>query len=186
MPGSHLRLWQGGLERSQRHAIQYAPMILRLTDTLARKLKVRPDTLHPLNANAFADWSLHLVRANRQQFVLAANTRSLYAAIAPLDGVVAPNVLEARVFAHLRSYMESDGLVFFYRRLVDNENEETIFSRPLNPQSIAALRDLGELVEYYLVDEAMEPDEVAQKINGTAMSVLRHKSPRDTFQTMGF
>ncbi len=161
-------------------------MILRLSDTLARKLRVRPDTLHPLNANAYADWSLHLVRANRQQFVLAANTRSLYAAIAPMDGVVAPNVLEARVFAHVRSYMESDGLVFFYRRLVDNEQEETIYSRPLNPQSTAALRDMGEMVEYYLAEEEMEPDEAARKINETPLSVLRHKSPRDTFQTMGF
>ncbi len=161
-------------------------MILRLTDTLARKLKVRPEMLHPLNANAFADWSLHLVRANRKQFVLAANTRSLYAAIAPMEGVVAPNVLEARVFAHVRSYMESDGLVFFYRRLVDNEQEETLFSRPLNPQSSAALRDMGELVEYYLVEEEMEPTEAAHKINETPLSVLRHKSPRATFQSMGF
>lgn len=161
-------------------------MILRLSDTLARKLKVRPDSLHPLNANAFADWSLHLVHARRKQFVLAANTRSLYATIAPLEGVVAPNVLEARVFAHVRSYMEADGLVFFYRRLVDNTQEETVYSRPLNPQSMAALRDMGELVEYYLTEEAMELDEAAHKINETPLSVLRHKSPRDTFQTMGF
>jgi len=161
-------------------------MILRLSDSLGRKLKARPVALHPLNANAFADWSVHYTQANRAALLIVANTRSLYTVIAPGDGIVTLQSLDARVFAYVKDRLYADGFEFLYRRLVEGDGETTIYSKPLNPQSVGALNDLAELATYYLSEAGLDEDGASRKINDTPLSALNHRSPRATFQSMGF
>lgn len=161
-------------------------MILRLTDTLARKIRFRPTAVQPLHVNAFADWSVHLFRAGRTPFLLAMNTRSLYTVVAPANGIVTPVTLEARLHAYLRSHLVSDGFEFFYRRLVDRGDDATIFSKPLDARSEATLADFSQLVEHYVAEEKLDPEEAARRVNSAALSALNHETPRHTFQTMGF
>ncbi|MCF6285432.1 MAG: hypothetical protein L3K26_09610 [Candidatus Hydrogenedentes bacterium] len=168
------------------HTLQYCPMILRLSYTLAQKTKARPTALHPLNANAFADWSAHYIHANGDAFVIAVCTRSLYTVVVPAAGIVTPVTLDARIYAYLKDYLVSDGFEFFYRRLVDRDDEETTLSKLLDAESAANLDDLGELVQYYLAEEGLSPEEAARKLNEIPLAALNHRSPRSVFKTMGF
>ncbi len=161
-------------------------MILRLSYTLAQKTKARTTALHPLNANAFADWSAHYIHANGDAFVIAVCTRSLYTVVVPAAGIVTPVTLDARIYAYLKDYLVSDGFEFFYRRLVDRDEEETTFSKLLDAESAANLDDLGELVQYYLAEEGLSPEEAARKLNEIPLAALNHRSPRSVFKTMGF
>ena len=53
-------------------------MIFRLSQKLNAKIEAGILTAHPLNENAFADWSAHLFVAGRTQYLLLSNTKSLY------------------------------------------------------------------------------------------------------------
>jgi hypothetical protein len=161
-------------------------MLLRLTHNLAKKVKARPVEHHPMHANAFADWSAHYLPAQDEPVLLIMNTRSLYTVIAPGDGLVNPVSFEARVFAYVKDALMSDGFEFFYRRLVDGDDEATVFSKPLDEASKAALDDVGELVLHYLSEEGLEREACAAKINEAPMSVLKQETPKRAFQTMGF
>jgi len=139
-----------------------------------------------MHVNAFADWSAQLLRAKRESFVLVMNTRSLYSVIAPASGIVTPLALEARLFAHIKSQLYSDGLEFFCRRLLDRDGEATLFAKMLNSRTEATLHDFSELAQYYLGEEELSLEATAGKINSTMLSLLDHSTPRHTFQTMGF
>ena len=56
-------------------------MIFRLSQKLAKKLKV--SSLKPASAdpNPFADWSAHLFTADRTQYLILTNTPSLYSMV---------------------------------------------------------------------------------------------------------
>ena len=161
-------------------------MILRLSYTLAKKIKAQPTALHPFSANAFADWSAHYIRINGKAFVIVMSTRSLYTVVLPAEGIVTPASLDARIYAHLKDYLLADDLEFFYRRLVERDEEATTFSKLLDAESAANLEDLGELLHYYMTEEGQGPEEAARKLNEIPLAALNHASPRAIFKTMGF
>lgn len=161
-------------------------MILRLSDTLARKLRARPVALHPLNVNPFADWTAHVTRADRTSLLVILNTRSLYTVVAPLEGIVTIQSMEARLFAYVKARLLDDGFEFLFRRLIDQDNEKTTFSKPLNAQSIGALEDVTELLQHYLTEAGLDADEAARKINEMPFSILGQLCPREAFKAMTF
>ena len=69
-------------------------MIFRLSQALAKKLKEGTLPAVPLDENPYADWSAHLFTADRTQYIIVANTQSLYSVvmygklIAPTSGSV--------------------------------------------------------------------------------------------------
>lgn len=158
---------------------------MRFSESVIRKIKTRPTVLHPLDANAYADWSVNYVKANRHAYLVGMNTRSLYTVVAPAEGIVTPVTLEARLAAYMKDYLEHDGFVFFYRRFIDRDGESATCSKLLNPASVALLNDISELVQYHLTEEDRSLTETAEIINAGPLSALGHKTPRQTFQTMG-
>lgn len=56
-------------------------MIFRLSQRLARKLKIDGLRSLPLNENPFADWSAHLFTIARTQYIIVVNTKSLYSVL---------------------------------------------------------------------------------------------------------
>ena len=62
-------------------------MILRVTAKLGKKIKHIPSEALPLDADPFADWSAHLFTAERRQYILLANTTSLYTVVMPGRGI---------------------------------------------------------------------------------------------------
>ena len=53
-------------------------MIFRLSQKLNDKIKAGPLPVLPLDDNPLADWSAHLFLADRMQYILLSNTKSLY------------------------------------------------------------------------------------------------------------
>jgi hypothetical protein len=161
-------------------------MILRLSDELARKIRALPVTQQPLNANPFADWSCHAFPSGRGQFILAANTASLYVVLFPGRRVTRPANLESALFAHLQERLLNDGFEFLYKRLIDTQGGDVLYARPLNLTAIGTLRDLAEIAAHYIEAERLTPDEAANRINTVSLAAANHHTPRDAFRSLSF
>lgn len=161
-------------------------MILRPCDTLARKISVRPTESLPLNANPFADWSCVLFRAARVQYILAANTASLYAVLFPGRRITRDALFESALFGHLQEHLFTDGFEFLYKRLIDSEGAQIQYSRPLNAATTGALQDLAELATFYLEADKLPPGAVADKINRSPLSAIGHAPPHHAFRALSF
>ena len=56
-------------------------MILRLSQKLNTKIKAGTLKAMPLDDNPYADWSCHLFTADRTQYIIMSNTKSLYSCV---------------------------------------------------------------------------------------------------------
>ena len=63
------------------------PMIFRLSQKLCTKIKAGKLSETPLDENPFADWSAHLFVADRTQYIIVSNTKSLYSTVLFAKGI---------------------------------------------------------------------------------------------------
>lgn len=159
-------------------------MILRLSESLSKKIRVIPTELRPLNANPFADYSCHFFTADGGQYVLAANTASLYAVVFPGQYLTRSTLFEDTFFEQLQGYIVGDGFEFLYKRLIGTQAAPICYSRPLNPLVSGAVRDLTDCAREYLDRKRHTLGEVTTLINQSPMPAIQHLRPRDAFRTL--
>ncbi len=70
----------------------------------------------PWVGNPYADWSCHLFTADRSQYILMSNTKSLYSCVMYGAGITDDSRFIERVLSTIREFMENDGQAFAYQR----------------------------------------------------------------------
>lgn len=159
-------------------------MILRLTAQLGRKVGALPTARLPLDENPFADWSGHLFRAERVQYVIVANTPSLYSVLMYGRGMTDDNRLLTRALANMREFMGDDGNGVLFDRFIGPTTGRITFSKALNRSVTGSLNDLVRLAKYELVERELSPYEASFVLNETPMSFLGYAHPRHAFRAM--
>jgi uncharacterized protein DUF6933 len=91
-------------------------MIIRVSLKLAKKLKISPSRPAPPESNPFADWSAHLLTADRTHYVIVTNTASLYSTV--FYGRELASQFLNRALDSIREFMVDDGFEFIFQRLV--------------------------------------------------------------------
>src|ERR1700734_1699777 len=93
-------------------------MIFRLSQKLNAKIKAGKLFALPLDENPFADWSAHLFVADRTQYILVSNTKSLYSMVLFGKGITDDSTFIERALSNLREFLADDGQQFVYRRFI--------------------------------------------------------------------
>jgi hypothetical protein len=164
-------------------------MIFRLSNKLSAKLKVGTVPSLPLDENPFADWSGHLFIADRTQYILLTNTKSLYSVVMFGRGITDDNFI-VRALSSIRDFMEADGLEFIYHRFIVPATGLVRFAKALNRSVTGSMNDLTQHAAYHLAGGEIAPFRVGTRLNETPMSALGHGGsdygfPRDVFKAMG-
>ena len=159
-------------------------MILRLSQKIAKKVKCSPQRTLPLDANPYADWSVHLFTADRTQYVLATNTASLYSAVMFGRGTTDDSVLIGRVLNAVREVMADDKLEFFYMTFIAPATGTVQFSKALNRSVIGSMNDMVSMAQYHLIGGEESPHGVSFRLNEMPMSVLDYRNPREAMKSL--
>lgn len=159
-------------------------MILRLSQKLAKKVKVNPAEILPPDPNPFADWSGHLFTADRAQYILLANTPSLYSAVMYGRGITDDSELFDHAMGFLRELMVEDGFEFLFRRFVAPAAKVVRFSKALNRSVTGSMNDLVYRAQVYLVEMELSPMETSSRLNDVPMSAFQYRTPREVFGAM--
>ncbi|QDU26350.1 hypothetical protein ETAA8_14280 [Anatilimnocola aggregata] len=117
-------------------------MIFRVTVKLGDKLAVAPTQVLPLAENRFADWSAHLFTAERKQYLIVANTKSLYSVLMPARGITNDQLFVERFLECLQADLENDEVGQIFQRILQPNCGQCHFSKPLNPAVTTSLNDL--------------------------------------------
>ncbi len=108
-------------------------MIFRLSQKLNTKIKIGDLTPRPLDENPYADWSAHLFLADRTQYILLTNTKSLYSTVMYGKGIANDSRFISRALDSIREFMQDDGQQFAYhRRVVSHPRRGVTFAKALN------------------------------------------------------
>ena len=116
-------------------------MILRLSQKLNTKIKSGTLRAMPLDDNPYADWSCHLFSADRTQYVIVTNTKSLYSCVMYGRGITNDSMFIERALSSLREFMEDDGQTFVYQKFIAPASGRVSFAKALN-RSVTLWRSL--------------------------------------------
>src|SRR5437762_11984048 len=106
-------------------------MIIRLSQKLCTKIKAGSLTTIPLDENPFADWSAHLFVADRTQYILVSNTKSLYSTVINGKGITDESRFIDRALSYLAEFLADDVQQFVYRRFVAPASVTVRFAKAL-------------------------------------------------------
>ena len=165
-------------------------MILRLSQKLNTKIKAGPLPALPPDENPFADWSAHLFLADRTQYILLSNTRSLYSTVMYGKGITDDGRFIQRAMSNLREFMEHDGLEFIHRRLIAPVSGSVRFAGALDRTVTGSMNDLINHAKALLVEGESSPFDVGFRLNDVLLSAIapskaeKYGKPREALKSM--
>jgi hypothetical protein len=164
-------------------------MIFRSSQKLNAKIKAGPFGALPLGENAFADWSAHLFTADRTQYIILSNTKSLYSTLLYGAGITYDGRFINRALDSIREFMEGDGQAFAYHRFIVPSCGTVRFAKALNRSVTSSINDLIFHATVWLTEGEMSPYDVGFKLNDIPFSSLAgpgggYGNPRETFKAL--
>ena len=165
-------------------------MIFRLSHKLNTKIKAGPLPPLPLDENPFADWSAHLFVADRTQYILLSNTKSLYSTVMYGKGITDDRRFIERALSSLREFMEDDGQAFVYRRFIAPASGTVRFARALDRAVTGSMNELIVHATALLVEGELSPFDVGFRLNDVLLSAIaasgteKYGKPREAFKSM--
>jgi hypothetical protein len=159
-------------------------MIFRLSQKLATKLKEGSLSSLPLDDNPYADWSAHLFTVARTQYIIVANTRSLYSVVMYGQGITDYSQFISRALNALNEFMEDDGQSFVYQRLIAPTSSSVKFAKALDRSVTGSINELVKFATNYLEDDETSPHEVGFRLNEVPFSSLAYANPREAFKAL--
>jgi hypothetical protein len=165
-------------------------MIFRLSQKLNTKIKAGTLPTLPLDENPFADWSAHLFVADRTQYILVSNTKSLYSTVLFGKGITDDSHFIERALSSLREFMQDDGQEFVYRRFIAPASVSVRFAKALDRNVTGSMNELILHATHMLAEGELSPYDVGFKLNDVLLSVIalskseKYSKPQEAFKAM--
>jgi len=164
-------------------------MIFRLSQKLSTKIKAGTLGTLPLAENPFADWSAALFVADRTQYILLSNTKSLYSTVMYGKGITNDSAFIERALSSIREFMEVDGQEFVYYRFIVPATASVQFAKAQDRSVTGSMNDMIRHATYWLAQSDFSPFEVGFRLNEIPMSALARSGspygiPRDAFKAL--
>jgi hypothetical protein len=147
-------------------------MIFRLSQKLNTKIKAGPLKALPLHENSLADWSAHLFAADRTQYILLSNTKSLYSAVMFGKGITDASHFIERALSSIRDFLEADGQEFVYHRFIAPSSASVRFAKALDRSVTGSMNDLIGHATEWLAQGDVAPFAVGFRLNEMLLSAL--------------
>lgn len=165
-------------------------MIIRLTQKLCDKIDGGPLNTMPLDENPFADWSASLFTADRTQYILVCNTKSLYSTAFYGRGITDNNWFIKQCISSIQEFMEADGQAFVYRKFVASADGSFTFAKALNKSVTGSINELIRMAQVILQDGDVSPFDLGFELNDMLISSIapskaaKYGKPKEAFKAM--
>lgn len=165
-------------------------MIIRLSQKLAKKIKVTRLVEEPLDKNQYADWSANVFNVERTQYIILCNTKSMYSCVMYASGITSDSTFIKRALSLIREFMEDDEKLSVYEQNIIPASGSVTFAKSLNRSVIGSMNELVLAATYALQSEEVAPHSVGTFLNGTLLSAIaadgdrRYGTPREAFERL--
>ncbi len=143
-----------------------------------------------LDENPFLDWSAHLFVADRTQYILLSNTKSLYSTVMYGRGITDESQFLDHAFGSLREFMQQDGQEFVFRRFIAPSGGTVQLAKALDRTVTGSINELVFHATAMLVEDGLSPYEVGVKLNDLLLSAIassksaKYGVPREAFKAL--
>jgi len=154
-------------------------MIIRLSQKLAKKIKVGKLVEKPLDQNQYADWSANIFNVGRTQYIILSNTKSLYSCVMYAKGINNDNTFIQRSLSLIREFMEDDGKEAVYEQHIIPATGTVTFAKSLNRSVIGSMNELVMAATHVLKPEDMAPQDAGTYLIDLLLSAIAGDEDRD-------
>lgn len=158
-------------------------MIIRITEKLGKKIKVKPVETLPQAENAFADWSANLFTIRGVQYIIASNTATLYSVVCLGRGITSTREFEAAICSAIQRLMAEDGLGGAWNERILTETKSFVYSKALNREVTGSMNDLIKRAKFYISEQGITlVSDVSRKLNNMPLSYVKYANPGMLFK----
>lgn len=154
-------------------------MIFRVTQKLAKKIKVVPATSLAPHDNPFLDWTVHLFMVSRWQCIMLTNSKCLYSVVMAGKGVSSKKSLVEQGLKALREYMALDGTGYLFEPHAEPHVDSVTFCKTGDRRVLGSMNDLIHNAKVYLLEMGLPMPLVNMRLNEMPMSVLDFRNPKE-------
>jgi len=147
-------------------------MILRLSQQLARKVKVPHLSQLPAAEDPLTDWSAHVFNVSRTQYILISNTYSLYSTVMFSRGMKDTHELIVGALVAIRDTMEEDGLLSAYMQRIVPASGVVQFGKAFSRSVTGSVNELIATATLFMADDDLSPYDAGQRLNDILLSIL--------------
>lgn len=153
-------------------------MIFRITQKLAKKIKVAPSTEVVTADNPFLDWTGHLFYANRVNYIILTNSHSLYTVLFVGRGISTEKEFIENALRSMRDYMVIDKTGSIFNLYIKPHAGHYTFGKANDKHVLGSMNDLIFQAKVDLISLRLPLLVVNQRLNETPMSYIGHTHPR--------
>ena len=159
-------------------------MIFRPTAKLAAKLKIEALETLPLDPNPLADWSATMFSANRLQYLLVANTRSLYSLLLVGQGLTNGHKFSEALIESLRNALAKAGLAHRFQDEIESSCQVVRFAKAHDRSVTGSMNDLVFHAKADLIADGRTSQDTNVRLNEIPFSSLDYRHPVEVFRSL--
>ncbi|MCX6831038.1 MAG: hypothetical protein NT028_02765 [candidate division Zixibacteria bacterium] len=153
-------------------------MIFRVTQKLAKKIKVVPTTSFQPHDNPFLDWTAHLFMVSRRQCIMLTNSRCLYSIVLTGKGITSEKSFVEQGLKDLRDYMVLDGTAYIFDVNLEPQVDSVTFCKAGDRRVLGSMNDFIYQTKRYLLEMGLPVPLVNMRLNEMPMSMLEYRHPK--------
>jgi len=156
-------------------------MILRVTEKLSKKLKTGPIKKDKRDPGAFLEWYANLFTANRAQYILVTEAKSLLSIVMYGRGVVNDNIFISQFLSFLHEYLDEKGFRLIFERVIAPNSGRITMSKTASKSILGSMNDMVSMSKFTLQIEDVSPFDLTEMINKTPFKAIDYQSPLEAF-----
>ncbi|ABA88720.1 hypothetical protein Pcar_1474 [Syntrophotalea carbinolica DSM 2380] len=157
-------------------------MIIRLTQKLAKKIKVFPTDAAPRTENPFSDWTANLFSAGRAQYIILTHSTSLYSVVFPGRGINDPDRFIEHALSAMGEQMADARYGGVFEKHIAPLAGNIRFSKTGDRCVLGSMNELVQQAKCRLADQSLAF--AVKGLNETPMGALEYLYPRDVLEKL--
>ena len=159
-------------------------MIIRLTAKLAKRLHFPLQQALPAHENPYLDWTATVFSADRAQYVMLINSKSLFSVVFYAKGLTSDDRFVRKTEQTLRDNLSSAGFAFPFQRFIEPELMRVTFCKNANRSVTGSMNDLIYQAKCHIIEGNASPADLSILLNRIPMGALKYECPYVQFPKM--
>jgi hypothetical protein len=159
-------------------------MLIRFTQKLSKKLKIGSLAQIEDDPDPFIEWYANLFAAERVQYILTTESKSLLSLVFYGRGVTDDNIFIKHWLGSMREYFSEIGKSFVFEKIIGPRTGQFIYAKTSSKSILGSMNDMISMSKFMLPARSMSPHELSQMINETPFKAIKYQRPLDAFDKL--
>ena len=159
-------------------------MLLRFTEKLSKKLKTGSLTKVEEEPGPYLNWYAHLFTANRVQYILTTEAKSLLTLVMYGRGISDDGIYIKYLLSEMREYLADTGNRLIFERIIAPKTGKITLSKTKSKSVLGSMNDMVKISKIYLEREEMSPWDLSERVNRIPFKAIGYKRPKEAFNNL--